>query len=449
MLRLKRVALACATLACLSGTVAAFAPAIRDVNGNPRIQSTKEPPNPGTPSVAPVRGKLYSTRLLGTTKYPPIIPMPRRISYGEESRKYRRTIYTHDDWIKHRAPNRFFNRALSIFTSGIYANIKVPVFCVTSIAVLTVLWNAMVGQWTGLRGVKHAGILASSCIPTAGLPMAPFTLSSASLGLLLVFRTNTGYSRWDEARKNWGMNINRTRDLFRMSVAWYDDKAAGVGQKEREKDLIALAQSTWAFVRCMKRHLSPRDDEEYFAAELHQKLPEQQAKSILAAKHRPNRALFDLSMAIENLPMHFLRKSQLHVALTKFEDNLGSSERLLSSPVPLFYSRHTARFLLFWTLGLPLALYKEFANSWNHILLIPASAFIATFLFGIEELANQMEEPFTILPQQAFCDNIFTWCMEMVAWRPGDNGLEINEYAKAVHYANGGTAPNSAFDETF
>jgi predicted membrane chloride channel (bestrophin family) len=143
----------------------------------------------------------------------------------------------------------------------------------------------------------------------------------------------------------------------------------------------------------MKRHLSPDEDEEDFKKELFEKLDHQQAQTILNAKHRPNRALFDLSVAIENLPMHFLRKNQLHFALTKFEDNLGSSERLLSSPVPLFYSRHTARFLIFWTLGLPFALYDQFATSWNHIMLIPASAFIATFLFGIEELANQMEEP--------------------------------------------------------
>ena len=40
--------------------------------------------------------------------------------YGEESRKFRRTVYTHDDWVKHRSPDRFFTNLLTTTTSGIY-----------------------------------------------------------------------------------------------------------------------------------------------------------------------------------------------------------------------------------------------------------------------------------------------------------------------------------------
>jgi hypothetical protein len=35
-----------------------------------------------------------------------------------------------------------------------------------------------------------------------------------------------------------------------------------------------------------------------------------------------------------------------------------------------------------------------------------ANALISGFLFGIEELAVTLEEPFSILPMQRFCDNI-------------------------------------------
>lgn len=242
---------------------------------------------------------------------------------------------------------------------------------------------------------------------------------------VLVFRTNTSYQRWDEARKNWGMNINHTRDLVRMGTSFYD--AGSVSQRQRNEDLQNLALCTWAFVRAMKRHLSPEwEDEEDFKKELFAKLPEQQAQAIIDAAHRPNRALYDLSLAIENLPMHFIRKNQVHEAVTIFEDNLGSSERLLTSPVPLFYSRHSARFLSFWLLLLPLGLYDPFAFSWNHIAMIPSVAMISVFLFGIDELATQLEEPFTVLPMQAFCDKIYNWCMEIVSWEAGDNGSPVN-----------------------
>ena len=49
--------------------------------------------------------------------------------------------------------------------------------------------------------------------------------------------------------------------------------------------------------------------------------------------------------------------------------------------------------------------------------MIPATAFISVCLFGIEELATQLEEPFTILPMQGFCDKIGANCDEIVSWR--------------------------------
>jgi putative membrane protein len=345
--------------------------------------------------------------------------------YGEESRAYRRTVYTHDDWVRHRSSDRFFRNLASFAGSGIYKSLFKEVITTTTVASFVVIWNMIFGEYQDLMNITHNGILHDSIIPVLALPLAPFTLSSPSLGLLLVFRTNTSYKRWDEARKNWGMNINHTRDLVRLGSAYYDRSA--VSPERAEEDLKRLAQNTWAFVRCMKRHLSPEwEDEEDFKKEMLEKLPKQQAEAIFAAAHRPNRALQDLSVAIENLPMHFIRKDEIHRAATIFEDNLGSSERLLSSPIPLFYSRHTSRFLTVWLLLLPLGLWEPLGASWNHIDLIPAHFFLSIFLFGIEELATQLEEPFTILPMQAFCDKIYNWCTEIVSFEPGDNGMPVH-----------------------
>lgn len=388
-----------------------------------------------TAFVAP---SLVGKTRLSTKLYIQQIQPVKDISYGEESRKYRRTVYTHDDWRRHRSPDRFGRNLSSIFFSGVYKSLGKEILATTLIASFVVIWNALVGGYTDLEGEKHAAVIASGSLPMVGLPLNPFTLSSPSLGLLLVFRTNTAYQRWDEARKNWGMNINHTRDLVRMGTAFYD--RTGLSPEKRKEDLKVLSDCTWAFVRSMKRHLSPEDeDEEDFKRELFSRLPESQAQAVIDAAHRPNRALSDLSVAIERLPMHFLRKNEVHKALTIFEDNLGSSERLLTSPVPLFYSRHTARFLSVWMLLLPLALYDSFGTSWNHIAEIPAVAVISMFLFGIEELATQLEEPFTILPMQAFCDKIGNWCKEIVSWEAGDNGMVV----KTPSAAHSSTLPPS------
>ena len=211
-----------------------------------------------------------------------------------------------------------------------------------------------------------------------------------------------------------------------MANAYYDDTRQygnGASPEQRAADLHHVALCTWAFVRCMKRHLSPtEEDEAEFVKELYEKLPAEQAQKIVKAAHRPNRAIQDLSFAIEELPMHYMRKHEVHQTITIFEDNLGSSERILTSPVPLFYSRHLARFLAAWLLLLPLGLYDTFGKSWNHLAMIPAIVVISTMLFGIEEIGTQLEEPFTVLPMQAFCDKIYNWCVEIQTWMPGDNG---------------------------
>jgi predicted membrane chloride channel (bestrophin family) len=209
-----------------------------------------------------------------------------------------------------------------------------------------------------------------------------------------------------------------------MANTYYD--TTGVSPEERQDDLDHVARCTWAFVRAMKRHLSPEEeDENAFQVELYEKLPREQAQMIINAAHRPNRALQDLSFAIDDLPMHFIRKNHIHKAVTIFEDNLGSSERLLTSPVPLFYSRHTARYVSVWLLLLPFALYDPFATTWNHLGMVPTAALLSIFLYGIEELATQLEEPFTILPMQAFCDKIYNWCTEIMTWAPGDSGYDV------------------------
>jgi predicted membrane chloride channel (bestrophin family) len=337
-------------------------------------------------------------------------------TYGEGSRKYRRTVYTHKEWVKHRSSDRFFRNISSMVNSGVYKSLGREVFATTAVTAFIIFWNALTGGYTDFSGVQHEAIITS--LPQLTLPLTPFTLLSPSLGLLLVFRTNSSYGRWDEARKFWGLNINHTRDLNRMATAWYGHDGIPVDPAVRADHLRQVSLFTWAFVRSMKRHLYPPDeDEEAFVAEIRARLSPSQADAIINAAHRPNRALYDLSVAIDRLPMHFMRKNEINKNLSIFEDTLGGCERLLSSPVPLFYSRHTARFLSTWLLLLPFAMYEPFKGSWNHVMEIPAIALASLFLFGIEELATQLEEPFTILPMQVFCDRIGMWCDEIVSWR--------------------------------
>ncbi|PNH00274.1 hypothetical protein TSOC_013907, partial [Tetrabaena socialis] len=48
----------------------------------------------------------------------------------------------------------------------------------------------------------------------------PQGLTSFALSLLLVFRTNSSYGRFDEARKIWGGILNRARNIANQAVTF-------------------------------------------------------------------------------------------------------------------------------------------------------------------------------------------------------------------------------------
>jgi hypothetical protein len=105
--------------------------------------------------------------------------------YGEESREYRRTVYTHEDWVKHRSPDRFTRNLASFASSGIYKSLFREVVATTTAASFIVVWNMIFGQYVDLQGVTQDGLMHDSVIPALSLPLSVFTLSSPSLGLLL------------------------------------------------------------------------------------------------------------------------------------------------------------------------------------------------------------------------------------------------------------------------
>ena len=117
----------------------------------------------------------------------PDIPPPEDIPYGEESRKYRRTVFSHEDWVKFRNPNRFLKNILNTGASGIYKNVFNEISIVTAVSVFVVTWNCLVNGYTDFSGISHPAIIASGpdMDLTLRLPLDMLTTVSSSLGLLL------------------------------------------------------------------------------------------------------------------------------------------------------------------------------------------------------------------------------------------------------------------------
>ena len=102
----------------------------------------------------------------------------------------------------------------------------------------------------------HQGIISKQ-FEIANLDLAPVSITSFALSLLLVFRTNTSYSRFDEARKFWGLALNRSRDLVRMAVTFFPkSNNPGMSQHITAK----LARWTIAWTIALKCHLRPNEN---------------------------------------------------------------------------------------------------------------------------------------------------------------------------------------------
>jgi len=104
-------------------------------------------------------------------------------SSPEIARRFRRTVYTHDDWKKHRQQDRFTIYLGSMFKSGVYENSKNEVLLTTAFAAFICLYNALIGGYTDFGGINHPPPIPGGRI--IGLPMNIFTLTGSSLGLLL------------------------------------------------------------------------------------------------------------------------------------------------------------------------------------------------------------------------------------------------------------------------
>ena len=71
------------------------------------------------------------------------------------------------------------------------------------------------------------------------------------------------------------------------------------------------------------------------------------------------------------------RKVEMDKSAILLGDACENCERIFAAPVPLVYTRHTARFLSAWLLLVPLALWEPFGTSWNHLTLAPAMTLLA------------------------------------------------------------------------
>lgn len=347
------------------------------------------------------RRRLYLCQVPGT--WPKHLGKPCLLNYRsyfnpkvadkekEEAMKYRRTVYDHDDWRRHRSSTRHVRHLLSMTTSRVVLAIWPPVLTLTSIAALI----------TGYNEAVMAKALPL-WMPLLHLSTLPLSFTASCLSLLLVFRTNSSYTRFDEARKAWGTTVNRTRDMVRQALTWMRHPA----DAPKLQRFLSYAAT---FPYTLRSILV---DEADIKSDLTPLLDADELKGVLNSHHRCNYVLQIISETVHNSNMQEMEKSTMDQNITQLHESLGNCERIFGTPLPLSYTRLTSRFLIIWHITLPIALWDP--CNW---IAVPATFLSASALFCIDEVGVLIEEPFPLLALPEICEGIRKNIAELVEAR--------------------------------
>lgn len=82
-----------------------------------------------------------------------------------------------------------------------------------------------------------------------------------------------------------------------------------------------------------------------------------------------------------------------------FDSYSTTLQKLLRTPIPLSYTRHTSRACLMWCAYIPLTLYAEMGFIGSAI----SSAFITFLFLGIDDIGVNVEDPCRLLPLDEIC----------------------------------------------
>ena len=218
------------------------------------------------------------------------------------------------------------------------------------------------------------------------------TVLGTALGLLIVFRTNSSFSRYWEARSHWGGIVNCSRNLARSTTA-YAGPADDLGR------LIV------AFAIVLKQRL--RDSNDYSAAKC--LITSESFDRLSKVSDPPGILALGLSdwiaRRLKEDRLSPAMANELEEALAKLVDCQGGCEKIRRTPLPFVYAALIKQILLLYLLTLPFVLVAKMGFAAPLVLAVVALGFL-----GIEEAGVEFENPFGTapngLPLESICEMI-------------------------------------------
>jgi ion channel-forming bestrophin family protein len=239
---------------------------------------------------------------------------------------------------------------------------------------------AAVGFFTWLVGYIETEYLhLSSRDQVNNLPVM-HSLMGFALSMLLVFRTNTAYDRWWEARKLWGQLVNVSRNTA--------IKLAAILPQEDERSRAWFALLLGRFAHALQVHL--RSEKTRVALD---SLRHAELEGLDPNRHMPAQIVALIHARVHRAYRDGVISGDQLIGLTSdlsvFMDICGACERIKNTPIPYTYSSFLKKFIVIYSLTLPFG----FVFSLGYIA-IPVVVFIFYVLASMEVIAEEIEDPF-------------------------------------------------------
>jgi putative membrane protein len=270
----------------------------------------------------------------------------------------------------------------------------------------------LVGLFTWLVGYIETEYLRLSRQDFVSNLPSMHGLMGFAISMLLVFRTNTAYDRWWEARRQWGQLVNVSRNVA--------IKIGAILPPEDQQTRADFARLLGVFAQALTAHLRSEKTRLALDAALHPELEDLQPgmhvpAKIAALMHaRVHRAYRSGAMTGDQL-------IALATDLGAFMDICGACERIKNTPIPYSYSSFLKKFIVIYSLTLPFG----FVFTLGYIA-IPVVMFIFYVLASLELIAEEIEEPFGMdtndLPLDRMSEMIGANAQELLAPSPVSAG---------------------------
>ena len=340
--------------------------------------------------------------------------VPRRLPADFE--KLKDSIYTVDDWQKHISISRYFRHLETMPKSRTVRSLLLPsALSLGQTLAIAAYSTYHPPSWPDLPGVSQD----------------IFNLTGPILSLLLVFRTDASYTRWDEARRYFGELIYKSRNLLRQGLVVF---------KGSDEVTALLVRWTVVFGVTLKLHLREDVRREALEVELGGWLTAREMDRLAAAENAPNYVLQVLTHIVRRAPP--TERATLDGNLDAFEEVLGRCERINRVPIPLSYTRHTSRFLIAWLLLLPLGLWNSVHE--EAFFLAPLMTFL---IMGVDQIGVQLEQPFWVLPLDILVSKIKYNAAELVRTNGETERLVADSAAFGKELATAAAKGDCSLDE--